>query len=200
MPDPPPVNLFTRYVLENPWPLGLVLLGAGFVIGYLALRQGFMRRLAIAASMAALGALVIITAAFVTTAGERAEQVTRQLVEAATTNDLVTSANLIDPDATLHISSAQNPGLAYDTIIDRISELAASYAIEENDITHLAGYTESRDAATVQLACNTTVASFPYPNLSQWELRVQRGTDGAWRVTKITWLTINTRTPPSSGW
>jgi hypothetical protein len=59
----------------------------------------------------------------------------------------------------------------------------------------LRGYTESADAGQAHLTCLTTVGQFPYPNASRWIVRVQREEDGVWRVTGLTCVSINDRTP-----
>ena len=38
-PDPPPVGLFTKWVLENPYPLGAILLAMAIVMAWTALRS-----------------------------------------------------------------------------------------------------------------------------------------------------------------
>ncbi|MDY7108765.1 MAG: hypothetical protein SYC29_09020, partial [Planctomycetota bacterium] len=89
MPQPPNVGLLTRYVLENPYPLGAGLLVIALVVGWLGLRDGRSDRMIIAVASVLLAAGVIAAGLLVVTSGEHGRRVTRDLVEAAVTEDLV---------------------------------------------------------------------------------------------------------------
>ena len=197
MPDPPAASLLTRYLLENPYPLGGLLVAIGLVIAWLGLRDGRLDRVRLGLVPVAIGALVIGAGVAVVTAGERARIVVRDLVEAVVTNDLVGAVNQFSGDATLHLGSTRNPGLDLDGIRDRLSAFAMRYAVEENRITRLRAYTRGRDGATVHLACRTD-AGGPYgATPSQWVLDVRRQTDGTWKVRRMTLVTVAGRAPPS---
>ena len=82
MPDPPSVGLVTRFLFENPYPVGLLSLAVAGGLLWTGLREGRRERLTIAAIGIALGAAVLTIGAAVVTSGERARTVTIELVEA----------------------------------------------------------------------------------------------------------------------
>src|SRR5262245_37457121 len=103
MPKPPSVALHTRWILENPWPLGGVLLLVGVVLVWLGLRDGLKGRLQVGAGVLAAGLGVLIVGSLVTTAGEHAMRVTRELVKAATAADITTATSLFSPTASFSV-------------------------------------------------------------------------------------------------
>jgi hypothetical protein len=197
MPQPPDVGLFTRYVLENPYPLGLGLLVIAIIVGWLGLRDGRSDRMIAAALGLLLAAGVLVTGLLVATSGEQGRRVTRRLVEAALGKDLVTAAGLLADDARLQIGATTNISHDRDFILSALSRFASRYTIEDNRITLLDGYSESPDAATVYLACWTEATGYGFYTPSQWVLRIQRQDDGAWEVAQITCISINGEPPPA---
>jgi hypothetical protein len=191
MQSEPSSSLFTHYVLENPWPLGGVLLAIALILGWLGAREGLGNRVRIALLIGIIGAAVMVSGTLITTAGEHGEAVTRSLVHAAVGEDLVGGLALFSDDATLHVGSSQSPGYGHAEIQARFAELAQRYDIETNRISELNGQTISADESQVRLGCSTTVTSFPYPNSSHWLVRVKRMPDGSWKITKLTCLDIN---------
>lgn len=163
---------------------------------FLGLREGLARRTRIGLVLGLAGAAVIAAGMLVTTAGERGKQVTRALVDAVVSKDLVGGLALFSADATMNAGRPLNPGYGHDFIQSRFADLAATHTIESNRITSLDAATVSSDVAEVRLACITTVEKFPYPNASQWILRVERMTDGQWKVTRLTCVSINGNAPP----
>lgn len=196
MPEAPQSNLFTYYVLENPWPLGLALLAIAAILTWMGLREGLRGRTRTGLVFGVLGAAVIAAGLAVTTAGEQAKRLTRQLVDAAVAKDLVTGMTLFSDDATMNAGSPQNPGFDREFIKGRFAALAERHTIESNSISTLRYATISSDEAEARLGCLTTVAAFPYPNTSQWIIRVMRQPDGQWKITRLTCVAINDQTPP----
>ncbi len=197
MPDPPHVGLLTRYVLENPWPLGLGLLLIAIVAGFTGLREGLAGRIRLAGLIALAGAAVLAIGAAVTTSGEHARRITRELVDAAVQGDVAGAISLFTEQATYSVGSPRNPGLGRDFIESELSRLNGRYRIDANTITMLRSYSESSNLAEVHLACWTTVGGSTTP--SQWVLRIQRQPDDAWKIVRLTCISIGSRTPPSPG-
>lgn len=199
MPEPPDVSLFTRYMLENPWPLGvsLLILSAWFL--WIGMREGLAKKLKVGAALGGLGAIIIGVGVAVTTSGEHARRVTKQLVQAAVEGDSIAAVDLFAHQAIFTVGSPNNPGMDIDFIRDQIVHLLDRYPIESNDITMLRSYTQTRDAATAHLACLTTVCEFPYPTVSRWSLRISRQSDGEWKIVQLTCVAINDQTPPLTG-
>jgi hypothetical protein len=197
MPEPPRVGLFTRYVLENPYPVGLLLVALAAGLAWTALRSGRPQRLRTAGMLAVVGAGALLVGALVVTAGERARRVTLAVIEAAVAADVTGAAALFAADARLSFGSPANPGLPRGDIEGRIDQLDGKYRIQANRVTMLRAYTETSDRATVHLACSTTLERGFGPAPTQWVLRVQRQDDGAWKIAHVTWISYAGRSPAS---
>ena len=197
MPEPPRVGLFTRYVLENPYPLGvlLVALAAGFA--WTALRSDRPQRLRTAGILGVVGAAVLLTGTLVATAGERARRVTLAVVEAAVAADVSGAAAQFAEDARLSFGGPTNPSLPRRDLEARIDQLDGKYRIGSNQVTMLRAYTETSDRATVHLACRTALERDFGPVPTQWVLRVERQADGTWKIAHVTWISLGGRAPGS---
>lgn len=191
MPDPPPVGPVTRYVLENPYPLGAVLLVAALIVGWTALQGGDRRRLLVGGALLVAGALVLLVGRIVVTAGEHGEATTRAFVDAVVAEDLTGADGLLAPGATMSFGSPQNPGWDRDYLRGRISDTAARFDIETNRITMLRGYEREDGSAEVHLACWTEVDGGWGPTPTSWVLRVREQPDGDWLIERIAWISAN---------
>ncbi|MCZ6494503.1 MAG: hypothetical protein O6933_10545, partial [Planctomycetota bacterium] len=101
MPQPPQVGLITRYMLENPYPLALVLLALACGLAWTAVRNERRDRLRAGGAMAILGVAVLLLGAVVVTSGEHARRITRALVEAAVAADVSDAMQLFADQATM---------------------------------------------------------------------------------------------------
>lgn len=199
MPPPPDVGFFTRYVLENPYPLAIVLAAFAAGLAWMGLREGRKGPLKGAVGCGLAVVAVVVTAFSVTTSGEHGEALTRNFVNAVVDNDLPRAMGYIAPNASLAIGSPQNPGRDFDFIRGRLSDLSQRYPIQSNRITSLRGYTESADRAVVHLSCRTEAGGYG-PTPSQWVLHVQRGNDDNWHIVQITAISIGLQTPSDRLW
>src|SRR5215510_11663654 len=194
MPQAPSVSIFTRYVLENPWPLGIGLLLVAAWLAWSGFREGLKSRQQYAAVAALFGVAVLVIGHFVVTSGEHAKELTRSLVDAVVKNDSVGAVAMFSNDAVFTVGSPNNPGFGIDAIRDLFDRVAPRYPIDSNTITMLRGYPEDSDMATVHLACLTTVHG--YPSVSQWVLEVRRQPDDSWKLTRLTCVSVNNQAPP----
>jgi hypothetical protein len=199
MPEPPTVDLWTRYVLENPYPLGIGLLALGAVIFWLGLRDGRADRMRIAIIPVLLGAAALVTGIVVVTSGEHARSVVRRFVDAVVEEDLVTATSLLDADVRLHLSSPSNPGYRIGDITTGLSLLSSRYDITANRVMTLDSFTETPDRATVHLGCLTEVAGGYGPTPTTWTLQVERQSDGTWTINRMTWVSVM-GDPPRGRW
>jgi ketosteroid isomerase-like protein len=197
MPQPPPVGLFTRYVLENPYPLGLLMLALAVGFAWSALRSQRPQGFRVAGVLAAIGAAVLVIGALVVTAGERARRVTLAVVDAAVAGDVARAGSYFADDARLSFGSPNNPSLPRRDIQSRLDQLDGKWRIRSNQITRLRAYTESSDRAVVHLACRTTLERDFGPMPTSWVLRVERQDDGTWKITHVTWISLAGRSPAS---
>jgi hypothetical protein len=190
---PPDSSLVTRYVLENPWPLGLSLLAIAVWLGWTGLREGLMPRLRAAAILGGIGSAVLALGALITTAGERAKSVTRQLVDTVVNQGAGAAAPFFADDAVLVVGSPSNPGIGGGVIQSQLIPAASRYHIDSNTVTSLKGYTESSGSGVAHLASLTSVQGFT--TASRWVLHVQEQADGQWKITRLTCVSINNQTP-----
>lgn len=200
MPDPPSVGFFTRYVLENPYPLTIALAAIAVLFTFLALRDGRSSHWYVATGALIAGAGVFITSMTVTTPAEHGERVTREFVNAVVDNDMPTAIGYFSPEAAFTIGSPQNPGQSINFIRSRLEVLHRQYPIRSNRITSLRGYSDGASAAIVHLSCRTDVQGGYGATPSQWVLRVQRTDDGEWLITQLTAISIAARTPGNQLW
>lgn len=197
----PESGLFHAYLLENPWPVGLMLLIAGVAVGALSLREGRTARLPIAAVVIALGVGVMLAGMLVTTAGEHAERVTRDLVVAVEGNDLTGADRLLADDMTYGATSLSNlPVGGKDDIMKALSEFTARVTLEKNRVTSMEIATVDGQTGHARLSLWTEGSGgngqVPLIGRSSWILVVERGEDGTWRVQRIIWVDLNGQTPP----
>jgi len=195
MPPAPDVNLWTRYVLENPWPLSVALILAAAWLTWSGLREGLGRRLRAGMALAIVGFAILITGLLVVTSGEHSRVVTEALVEAAVKHDSIAANALFADDAEMSLGSPSNPAYGRTVIDELLYKLPSIPPIESNSITMLRAYSESSSMAMVHLACWTTLASGLGPTPSQWVLRVERQADGSWRISHLTCVSVASQPP-----
>ncbi|MCH8824918.1 MAG: hypothetical protein IH984_15585 [Planctomycetes bacterium] len=196
MPDPPNVGLFTRFVLENPYPIAVVaiVVGAGLLIS--GLREGLRNRQRIGILGISIAIAVLIIAWSVTTSGEHAKALTRSLVEATAQADAIKVMSHFTSDATMSFSSPTNPGYPINFIEAQAIRLESQFSIESNRIRSLKGFTQSANSAIVHLSCSTTIAGGYVATPSSWVLRIERQDDDSWKIVHFTWVSILNRPPP----
>ena len=95
-------------------------------------------------------AAVVAAALAVTTSGERARAVTRELVDSVVAGDLVAAVDLFSDDATVSLGSTTSPAYDRDVIVSGLDR-ATRYDVADNRIRALRAYTVSGDEAEVLL-------------------------------------------------
>lgn len=196
----PETGFLTRYLLENPWPLGALLAVAAIILGKVAMDRDDRRLLAAAGGCVAAAAALFLVAWLVTTPGEHAKRVTRELVAAAEAGDLAAMRALFDADATLHFGSLAAPGFDRAEISRGIDTLASRHRVESNTVTLLRAGTVDADTGIAELGCLTTTASSYGPVPSTWLLRVERGGDDRWRIRRLACIAVAGREPGTGLW
>ena len=196
MPDPPSVGLVTRFLLENPYPVGLVVLAVAGGLLWTGLREGRRDRLIVGLIGIVVAAAVLTIGGVVVTSGERARKVTIELVESAVAADIVDVMSHFADEAAFAFASPTNPGLPLDYIRRQAVRLEAQYRIESNRITKLKAYSTSSDSAIVHLGCSTIAAQGYGPTPTQWVLQMQRDDQGDFKIVHITWISLAGNPPP----
>lgn len=188
-------GMLTHYVFENPWPLALLCLVGGAVLARRALVEG--ERATMRAAIATFGgaALALILGYAVTTNGERASAVVSELMARAAAGNTAGMLELLTPGCVLHYGAPENPGVPREMWEPAIGLLRGRYTIERNTITRLDAESAGRAAATVELACVTSVSLAPYPTPNAWWLKVAEQQDGTWKIERIAARRIGSETP-----
>lgn len=184
-----------HYLLENPWPIAAALSLGALVVGWRALREGHRPTLFVAIG-SLLAALVVIALGYgVTTNAERGTAVVSELVRRAERSDIPGMLELFTPQCLLHYGRPENPGRLRPDWERSIGLLQGRYTIESNTVTRLNGTSESGSAATIELACLTTVSAAPYPTPNVWWMRVAEQPDGVWRIERLACLRLGQQAP-----
>lgn len=196
MPDPPDVGLFTRFILENPYPIAVVAIAVGAGLLWTGLREGQRNRQRIGLVVIAVAIAVLIIASSVTTSGEHAKALTRSLVEATVQADAVAVMSHFTSNATMSFASPTNPGYSIEFVEDQATRLEGQYKVESNRIVSLKGFTLSSDSAIIHLTCTTTIAGGYGATPTSWVLRIERQDDNSWKIVRFTWISIFNKPPP----
>jgi hypothetical protein len=186
---------FSRYILENPWPLAIASFAIAGVLGWKALSEGERRFRDIALVAFGLGITVSLLGTLVTTAAERGKAVVAELVDRAERGDITGMLSLMTEDCLLHYGSPENVGRRRSDWESTIGFLRGTFTIDSNSITKLDAESDGRKAARVDLACLTNVSLSPYPVPSVWWIRVAEQPNGEWKIDRIAALKIGGNTP-----
>ena len=197
----PTDNLFQEmnvqtYLLENPWPIGLVSGSLMLILLIAFLRQGDGRL-----GVAALVALVVTGGVFgldylVTTPAEHGERVVGLMVESAEEGDPDAVLEHVAPDASLHLGDIRRPGRSFKELERSLRSLERANRITDNWVTRLSGENLGEDRAIVSLACITTTTSSYGSVPTTWSFELERGDDGTWKVTRVVFESLMGK-PPS---
>ncbi len=192
------MELITRYVLENPWPLGVLLLAIAAGLAWTGLQAVDRRRLLAAAVVAVVGAAVMVAGKAIVTPGEHARAVVMEVFDAAVAGDITTVAAAFADDSALSVGSPNNPGFSKDVIVRRLEGLTGRYRIKSSRVTKLDATTVTQDRGIVNFACVTepTLGFGPVP--TSWIIQVDRQPDGTWKFSHVTWVTLGMQAPPRS--
>ena len=198
MPELPSNGVWTRYVLENPWPLAIVLLAIAALAAWSGFREGIAFRQKAAGALALVACGILTIGHLVVTAGEHARAATVALVHATVNKDLIATSNVLAPNAVVSFGQPSNPGFDRDYIMERLDAFRQKYTIDSNTISSLKTFGESPTAAVVHLDCwsQVTTSFGPAPVRSQWILRVEKQSDpaGEWKIARVTLVAINNQT------
>lgn len=186
-------------LLENPWPLVIVLICAAAVLRVIGRRHD-KRALNVAALLTLLAAGgVIALAHFVATPRERVTAATHALLDATADNDPATIERLLAPRIVL-TDEAGNVKVSVGELRPRLDRALEKFPINSQRAKTLMVETRGDGFASAHLALRTGFADNAYPPAhTQWRLEWRRGEDGAWRLVEVRWLKWMGRTPPWHG-
>lgn len=195
MPEPPEISIVTVHLFETLWlSIGLIVLGAG--IGILAWNRGQIRTVAVAMVIGLLGIAAFLAERLVVTPGERAHELTRELVDAAEQGHVQRAGNLFSQSALMAVGSPNNPGVSISIIKQRLELLRGRYTITSNAVTGLESYTQSDDTGVSHLHVITAFdATYGGPVRSSWVIRVEPDGAGKWKIAHVTAVEVEGETP-----
>lgn len=195
MPSEAGTGTLTRWVLENPWPLSIVLLLLAAAILVHAIRRDDRRPIRFAAGVSLLAIGCLVTGLLVETPGEAAEKSTRNLVAAAVDGRVEDMIDLFESEATLHVGRVETPGYPRSELERNLDALRSRQRIEENMVTRLDSAKGRGDSVWIDLACMTRTSGSGGWVPSRWilEWRIDGATEP--RIRSITLLNLAGRTP-----
>ena len=191
-------GLLTRYVLENPWPLVILLLIAAVVSAYIAVQRDNSKLLGIPLALGAVAGLVLLIASLATTPAEQAMAATREFVRAAEDGRSDDMISMLRENATLHIGRTENAGQPLEELERELRMLDGVHRIVSNRITRLEAQATEPDTVVVELGCYTETESSFGTVPSAWLVEWRKEPNGTWMVRRITAAKIAGRVPTGS--
>ena len=189
----PPTAWYLHYLLEQPWPVVIVLLAVAAVLRVVGRRGGDVRLVRGSFVAALLGVAVLATAYLLQTDREQVVQRSLQLVEAAERGDTTQLQHLLATRVTL-LGPGGDPWLTGDAVHQRI-EAGAHYA---GGGDHRVYDTRAGVAGDVGVSVIRVRSRWERqgPGLARtaWRLEWERR-DGRWQLTRLYWLDLEGREP-----
>ena len=185
----------SHYLLENPWPIGIIsgTLGLLLVIGFV--RTGETRLLLGCLAALALAALVFSLDALITTPAEHGEMVVSELVDAAEAGDVDEMLQQISSEASLHLGSVTRPGRPFAALKESFATLSGRNRITENWVIRLSGKSDGLGGALVSLSCRTSTSGSYGLVPTTWLFEVDPDGKGGWEITRIVFESLMGRVP-----
>lgn len=179
-------GLVEQWVLSNPWPLTLVLLGIGVGGSLVAGRLGRPARQGLAVLLTGVVLAVVVAAVgtFVTTDREVIMERTRELVERAVKADGAGIGEVLGDRAELR-GIGRNP-IGRERLLSLInSDMRGRFEVKEHRVRTLRGVIDPVGGALTQVEVVVTPAQFAFPIGSWWQIRWQKDPAGVFRVLSI---------------
>ena len=183
------------YLIENPWPIGLLSGALLLIFTVVFLRNGELR--ALVAALIALGCLggVVLLDLAITTPAEHGERVVRAMVRSAEAGDPEALLEHLSPDASLHMGDIRRPGRSFTELQRSLRTLERANRITDNWVTKLKGTSLPDECARVSLACITTTTSSYGSVPTTWLFELEEQPDGRWLVTRVVFESIMGEAP-----
>ncbi|MAE62568.1 MAG: hypothetical protein CMJ49_14570 [Planctomycetaceae bacterium] len=188
-PDPP---FIPHLLLENPWPLAIILIALGIALGLSALRNERPRLLIAGGAIALFGIVILVTATLIDTPREIMHRRTKQLVAAALPNAAIPEIKALLTDDMRLTSTDGTVNLTRDQVLTNIQDATQDYNVVSHNVTKIK--TEStapdrgRSYASIFVQVEFTSGTFParVGIVMEWE----KQPDGVWRVDQIPWVKV----------
>ena len=173
----------TDYLFNTPWWLPAILVGVGAVVFYVANNRVDRRNRTIGLLIVFVGVLVAVTSYFVNTDLEKAEDRTRNVVNAVDRRDWDALKSLLDPSTSVGISSAVTLYRGPEQIATKAREASERHGFKSVDVT---GMTSRQDQTliTISIGVVSVQDAVGAPITSRWEFDYIQASDG-WFLNEI---------------
>lgn len=187
----PPPPVWQSLLLEQPWPLAIVLLVIGALLRTVGRRTGKRGLTRVALGAVVLAAGVVALAYFVETGREAVRRLTLELVESVDPMDSAAVDALLADD--VRVTGPQGRVIVESGAVRRrLASANERYRVSSHRIRDLNVWAEG-EAGRAELALYSQVNATPA--LTRWGLWWEKR-GGAWRVTEIRWLRYQGGEPP----
>ena len=195
LPSPSPIS---HFLLENPYPLAILLVLAAAVVMYTFNRRAQARRgVRIGFLLAAIAAAIVALGHFVQTTREKLILNTALLVDATAVADTGRLGPMLAPDCSLMLYGRQRTPLGKDEILSKVQEYPGrQFPVKDHSIVESQAIADSGRAGRTQVRVRVTPNGMP-PIGSWWRIAWRRDADtaddplGGWRVVSIGCLSID---------
>lgn len=183
-------SVLDRWVFEQPWPLGVGLLGAGMLVMYvLAARGEWKRGIGAGGALVLAGALVLIAGYMVTTTREHLVARGGAFVDAFFAADASAVGEMLDPAFRLSAAGREARGVDREAI-KRLASGSAAFQVKQYDYAEQPGGSAAESSATTRFRVRVYTPLRGYsgvPLTTMWEAQWSRsgGTGGAWAITSL---------------
>ena len=185
----------SHYLLENPWPIGIISGTLGLILIISFVRTGETRLLLGCLAALALAVLVVSLDALITTPAEHGETLVSELVDAAEAGDVEGMLRHISPEASLHLGSVTRPGRPFAALKESFETLSGRNRITENWVIRLSGESDGLGGALVFLSCRTSTSGSYGLVPTTWFFEIGPDGNGGWQITRIVFESLMGRAP-----
>ena len=185
----------SHYLLENPWPVGIVSGTVGVFLLLSFFRTGETRLLLASLVAIFIAGLVFCLDALITTPAEHGQRVVSELVDAAEIGDVEGMLERIAPNASLHLGSVTSPGRPFSALEESFQTLSGRNRITENWVVRLDGESDGAGGALVFLSCRTATGNSYGLVPTTWSFEIEPDDTGEWMIRRVVFKSLMGRIP-----
>ena len=179
--------LIQNLLLEDPWPLGLMLIVIACVLLFLSSQRGDKKLLRLAGLAALLAIALFVISSMIETTREHIISQTEKLIAHTAPLDVAAFKALVSPRVIVTVGDDSSaPTLTGEEVFTRLEKSVQSYPIKEQSIIEIDAELRPGDFAI----CQFDVRSDGHGGrvMTRWLLTWQQQPTGDWLVTQVQWL------------